>query len=95
MFPQPPVILKRPAEPRDPLAEKGKLNNIADEDIEMIDASEKKAPDKVYIPRIPPKMQFTTNLRSRIDVKKVMDSLYEQEVKLPLGVVIGISGEIS
>ena len=95
-FPHPPVILKRPTEIKEPLSDKGKLNNIADDDIEMIDGSEKrKGPDKVYTPRVPPKMQFTTNLRNRVDVKKVMESLYEQEVKLPLGVVIGISGEIS
>src|SRR6202023_683600 len=49
-----PVILKRPTEIKEPLSDKGKLNNIADDDIEMIDGSEKrKGPDKVYTPRVP------------------------------------------
>ena len=63
----------------------------------MIDpASDKqKAPEKIYSPRNPPKMQFTTDLRQKVNIQKVMSQLYDQEVKLPLGVILGISGEVS
>ena len=84
-------------EPRPRLVNKKGMNNLPDEDIEMIDDSGDKGKnqEKVYIPRTPPKMQFTTDLRQRVNIHKVIDQLYEQEVKLPLGVVLGISGEVS
>ncbi|KAF9514808.1 hypothetical protein BS47DRAFT_1392069 [Hydnum rufescens UP504] len=93
----PPTILKQMAEPRPPLAHKKGMNNLPDEDIEMVDDSgdKTKNQEKVYIPRNPPKMQFTTDLRQKVNICQVMDQLYEQEVKLPLGVVLGISGEVS
>ena len=92
----PPVILKRP-DPRGPLVPPARMNNIPEDDIEMIDPSSdrQKKPDKTYIPRTPPKMQFTTDLRQKVNIHKVMDQIYEQEVRLPLGVILGISGEVS
>ena len=95
-----PIILKRPvdhpSEPKAPM-KKDRVNNMPDEDIEMVDApSEKrKEAERVYVPKTPPKMQFTTDLRQKVSLPKVMNSLYEQEVKLPLGVLLGISGDIS
>ncbi|KAF9515407.1 hypothetical protein BS47DRAFT_1360987 [Hydnum rufescens UP504] len=92
----PSVILKQSTRPLEPLMEKGRLNNTPDEDIEMVDTPTKqKMSECRSTSHLLPKMQFTTNLRSRVDVRKVMDSLYDQEVKLPLGVIIGISVEVS
>jgi hypothetical protein len=96
-FPSPPIILKRTQVPKTPLTPRPKMNNIPDEDIEMIEpqSDKQKVPEKTYAPRNPPKMQFTTDLRQKVNIHKVMDQLYEQEVKLPLGVILGISGEVS
>jgi Protein of unknown function (DUF4100) len=93
----PPIIQKQVAEPRPPLAQKKGMNNLPDEDIEMVDDSGDKGKnmEKVYIPRNPPKMQFTTDLKQKVNMCQVMDQLYEQEVKLPLGTILGISGEVS
>lgn len=95
-FPKPPVILRRPQPDRTPLTEQ-RMNNIPDQDIEMVDDVPEKSKDqgRTYIPRNPPKMQFTTNLRRKVDITKIMNQIYDQEVKLPLGAILGMSGEVS
>lgn len=94
--PKPPIIMKRPVEIKQPSAPKERMNNIPDDDIEMIDAPvDKPKDDRVYTPRTPPKMQFTTDLRRKVNIQQVMTQIYDQEVKLPLGIILGISGEVS
>jgi hypothetical protein len=93
---KPPIILKRAVEFKVPPVPKEKLNNIPNEDIEMADAhNDKPKVERVYTPRVPPKMQFTTDLRQKVDIQKVMTQIYDQEVKLPLGTILGIAGEVS